>query len=65
MSAEQREQLDAVLRQGVFPATTDVNEQRRQLRALLSAMLDEAVAALDRAGRLLSRRLAGAKPVTA
>jgi acetyl esterase/lipase len=37
VSAEQRERLDAILRQGAFPASADVNEQRRQLRALLSA----------------------------
>jgi acetyl esterase/lipase len=37
VSTEQRENLDAILRQGAFPATADVNEQRRQLRALLSA----------------------------
>ncbi len=37
MSTEQRENLDAILRQGAFPASADVNEQRRQLKALLSA----------------------------
>jgi epsilon-lactone hydrolase len=37
MSTEQRENLDAVLRQSAFPAGSDVNEQRRQLRELLSA----------------------------
>ena len=37
MSTEQRETLDAILRQSAFPAVSDVNEQRRQLRALLSA----------------------------
>ncbi|MFC5831437.1 alpha/beta hydrolase [Nonomuraea insulae] len=37
MSAEQRENLDAILRQSAFPADSDVNEQRRQLRKLLSA----------------------------
>ncbi len=36
MSAEQREILDA-LGQSAFPADSDVNEQRRQLRELLSA----------------------------
>ena len=36
MSAEQRENLDAILRQSAFPADSDVNEQRRQLRELLS-----------------------------
>ncbi|WP_248959943.1 alpha/beta hydrolase [Sphaerisporangium perillae] len=37
MSNEQRENLDAILRQSAFPAVSDVNEQRRQLRELLSA----------------------------
>jgi acetyl esterase/lipase len=37
MSAEQRETLDSILRQSTFPPGSDVNEQRRLLRALLSA----------------------------
>jgi acetyl esterase/lipase len=37
VSTEQRETLDAILRQSAFPAGSDVNEQRRQLRDLLSA----------------------------
>ena len=37
MSTEQREALDAILRQSAFPAGSDVSEQRRQLRELLSA----------------------------
>ena len=37
MSTEQRENLDALLRRSAFPADSDVNEQRRQLRELLSA----------------------------
>ena len=37
MSTEQRENLDAILRQSAFAAVSDVNEQRRQLRELLSA----------------------------
>ncbi|HEX3561920.1 MAG TPA: alpha/beta hydrolase [Solirubrobacterales bacterium] len=37
MSTEQRENLDAILRQSAFPADGDVNEQRRLLRELLSA----------------------------
>jgi len=37
VSTEQRQRLDAILRQGAFPAVADVNEQRRQLKALLSA----------------------------
>ena len=37
MSIEQRENLDAILRQGAFPPDSDVNEQRQQLRELVSA----------------------------
>src|SRR5713101_5054182 len=37
VSTEQRENLDAVLRQSAFPVGSDVNEQRRLLRELLSA----------------------------
>ena len=37
MSAEQRETLDAILRQSAFPAGSDVDEQRRLLRELISA----------------------------
>jgi acetyl esterase/lipase len=37
MSTEQRENLDAMLRQSAFPADSDVSEQRRALRELLSA----------------------------
>jgi monoterpene epsilon-lactone hydrolase len=37
VSTEQKETLDAILRHSAFPATSDVNEQRQQLRALLSA----------------------------
>jgi acetyl esterase/lipase len=37
VSIEQRETLDAILRQAAFPPGSDVNEQRRQLRDLLSA----------------------------
>src|SRR6476469_485256 len=37
MSTEQRATLDAILRQGAFPADSDVNEQRRLLKELLSA----------------------------
>ena len=37
MSTEQRQTLDAILRQSAFPADSDVNEQRRLLRELLSA----------------------------
>ena len=38
MSTEQRETLDAILRQSAFPADSDVSEQRRLLRELLSAV---------------------------
>ena len=37
MSTEQQETLDAILRQSAFPDDSDVNEQRRALRDLLSA----------------------------
>jgi acetyl esterase/lipase len=37
VSTEQRETLDAILRQSSFPADSDVDEQRRLLRELLSA----------------------------
>ena len=37
MSTEQKEALDAILRQSAFPADGDVDEQRRLLRELLSA----------------------------
>jgi epsilon-lactone hydrolase len=37
VSIEQRETLDAILRQSAFPVGSDVNEQRRLLRELLSA----------------------------
>jgi monoterpene epsilon-lactone hydrolase len=37
VSTQQRETLDAILRQSAFPPGSDVIEQRRQLRELLSA----------------------------
>src|SRR5712692_10314871 len=37
VSTEQRENLEAVLRQSAFPAGIDVSEQRRLLRELISA----------------------------
>jgi monoterpene epsilon-lactone hydrolase len=37
VSTEQRETLDAILRQSAFPPDSDVNEQRRLLNGLLSA----------------------------
>jgi hypothetical protein len=91
VSAEQRENLEAILRQSAFPADMEVSELRRLLRELTSAqplpadvevtlditpqvphvfqayypILDEAAAALDRAGQLLSAHLASAERVTA
>jgi monoterpene epsilon-lactone hydrolase len=37
VSTEQRQMIDAVLRQSAFPADSDVNEQRRLLKAAISA----------------------------
>jgi monoterpene epsilon-lactone hydrolase len=37
MSAEQRAMVDAILRQSAFPVDSDVNEQRRHLKELISA----------------------------
>src|SRR5258708_39056068 len=37
VSTEQRENLDAILRQSAFPFDSDVSEQRRLLRELASA----------------------------
>src|SRR3982074_202934 len=37
MSSEQRETLDAILRQSAFPVGSDVNDQRRLLREAISA----------------------------
>jgi len=37
VSTEQRENLDAILRQSAFPADIDLSEQRRLLRELISA----------------------------
>jgi monoterpene epsilon-lactone hydrolase len=37
VSTEQRETLDAILRQSAFPPDSDIDEQRRLLRELLSA----------------------------
>jgi hypothetical protein len=89
VSAEQRDNLDAIFRQSAFPADADVGELRRQLAALTSAqplpagvrvtaaalggvpagarkvLLDEAAAALDRAGQLLTAHLASAQHATA
>jgi hypothetical protein len=37
VSTEQRENLDAILRQSAFPANIDVSEQRRLLKELTEA----------------------------
>src|SRR6202163_1962274 len=37
VNTEQRENLDAILRQSAFPVGSDVNEQRRLLRDAISA----------------------------
>src|SRR5256714_5304787 len=37
VSTEQQENLDAILRQSAFPVGSDVNEQRRLLKELISA----------------------------
>ena len=37
VSTEQRENLEAILRQSAFPAGLDISEQRRLLRELTSA----------------------------
>ena len=77
MSAEQRENLAAILRQSAFPADSGVSEQRRLLRELTSAqlaagvtqayypILDETTVARDRAGQLLTAHLTGATRGTA
>jgi epsilon-lactone hydrolase len=49
VSTEQRENLDAILRQSAFPAGSDVSEQRRLLRELLSAQPLPAEVAVTRA----------------
>src|SRR4051812_39462292 len=53
MSTEQRETLDAILRQSAFPVGSTVDEQRRLLRELLSAQplpADVTVTAAARGG---------------
>jgi len=53
VSTEQRENLDAILRQSAFPDDADVNEQRRALREFLSAQplpADVTVAAAELGG---------------
>ena len=48
MSSEQRENLDAILRQALSPFGSDVGEQRRLLREFASAQYDRARGSLDR-----------------
>jgi monoterpene epsilon-lactone hydrolase len=53
VSTQQRENLDAILRQSAFPDDADVNEQRRALREFLSAQplpADVTVAAAELGG---------------
>jgi hypothetical protein len=57
VSTEQRENLDAVLRQSAFPVGPHVFQTYYPI-------LDEAAAALDRAGQFLSAHLASAERVT-
>ena len=51
MSTQQRETLDAILRQAAFPADADVSEQRRLLKELSSQPLPEGVTATPAARR--------------
>jgi epsilon-lactone hydrolase len=53
VSTEQQDTLDAILRQSAFPIGSDVNQQRRLLKALLSAVplpADVAVTAAELGG---------------
>jgi hypothetical protein len=61
---EQRENLDAALRQSAFPVL-DVTPGAPHVFQAFYPILDEAAAALDRAGQFLSAHLAGAQHVTA
>ena len=65
VSTEQRENLDAILRRSALPFDSDVSELRRLTREYALPILDEAAAALDRAGQLLTAHLASAERVTA
>ena len=58
VSTEQRETLDAILRQSAFPVGSDVDEQRRLLRELLSAqpLPAEVTVTAAAAGRRPDRR---------
>ncbi|WP_328622826.1 hypothetical protein [Streptomyces sp. NBC_00354] len=51
MRTEQLENLEAILRQSALPADSDVDEQRRQLRDLLSAQPRPADVRAAHAGR--------------
>jgi monoterpene epsilon-lactone hydrolase len=66
VTIEQREKLDAILRQSAFPADSDVDEQRRQLKALLSAQplpADVTVTAAELGGvRTAEITVAGIEP---
>ncbi len=59
MSTDQQAMVDGVLRRSAFPVGSTAQEQAYH------AILDEAAAALDRAGRLLSEHLARAALVAA
>jgi monoterpene epsilon-lactone hydrolase len=48
VSAEQAENLEAVLRRSAFPVDSDVSEQRRLLRELTSAQPLPADVSVDR-----------------
>ncbi len=62
MSAEQRENLEAILRQSAFPAGADVGEQRRLLKELtLAGATMDTKRAVD---VLMSRELLGTGQAT-
>ena len=65
MSDEQRENLEAILRRSALPVDSDVSEQRRLLRELISAQELRADVGATEAGRLLPAKLADAEPVIA
>jgi len=76
VSAEQRENLEAILRQSAIrlarqaatadvQVTLDITPRVPHVFQAYHAILDEAAAALDRAGQLLSALLASAERVTA
>ena len=63
MSAEQRGNLESALRKSAV--TLDITPGVPHVFQAYYPILDEAAAALDRAGQLLSAHLAGAERVTA